>query len=79
MENMPTQFESPTSGSDQEFTYMAVGMVGGAIPGIIIGLIIAMIVGHAAMWVSITGGIGIILGLLIARGLFKKKKNSSRP
>lgn len=79
IENMPTQFESPTSGSDQEFTYMAVGMVGGAIPGIIVGLIIAMFAGHAAMWVSITGGIGIILGLLIARGLFKKKKNSSRP
>ncbi|WP_346845347.1 hypothetical protein [uncultured Rothia sp.] len=75
---MSTQFESPTNGSDQEFTYMAVGMVAGAIPGIIIGLLIAFFVGHAAMWVSITGGLGIIIGLLVSRMIFKKKKTSSR-
>lgn len=75
---MPTQFESPTSSSEQEFTYMAAGMLGGAIPGIIIGLIIAMFVGHAAMWVSIAGGIGIVLGLLISRGLYQKKKKRNR-
>ena len=57
---------------------MAVGMVAGAIPGIIIGLLIAFFVGHAAMWVSITGGLGIIIGLLVSRMIFKKKKTSSR-
>lgn len=71
---MPAQFESPTSSSDQEFTYMAVGMVSGAVPGIIIGLLIALIAGHAAMWVSITGGVGIVLGLVVSRILFKKKR-----
>lgn len=71
---MPVQFESPTSSSDQEFTYMAVGMVSGAAPGIIIGLLIALIAGHAAMWVSITGGVGIVLGLVVSRILFKKKR-----
>ena len=33
------QFESPTGSSDQEFTYMAIGMVAGAVPGIVLGLI----------------------------------------
>ena len=68
------QFESPTGSSDQEFTYMAIGMVAGAVPGIILGLIIAIFVGHAAMWVSITGGIGIVLGLVISRLAYRKKK-----
>ncbi len=52
---------------------MAVGMVAGAVPGIIAGLLIALFVGHAAMWVSVTGGIGIVLGLIISRVMFKKK------
>lgn len=68
-------FESPAGSSDQEFTYMAIGMVAGAIPGIVLGLIIAIFVGHAAMWVSITGGIGIVLGLIASRVLYRKKKN----
>ena len=68
------QFESPTGSSDQEFTYMAIGMVAGAVPGIILGLIIAIFVGHAAMWVSITGGIGIVLGLIASRVAYNKKK-----
>lgn len=67
-------FESPAGSSDQEFTYMAIGMVAGAIPGIVLGLIIAIFVGHAAMWVSITGGIGIILGLIVSRLAYRKKK-----
>ncbi|GGH61495.1 hypothetical protein [Rothia aerolata] len=70
---MPTQFESPTSSSDQEFTFMAIGMVAGAVPGIIVGLIISLFLGHAAMWVSIAGAIGIIIGLLISRVMYKKK------
>ncbi|MBF0808957.1 hypothetical protein E4U03_10135 [Rothia nasimurium] len=68
------QFESPSGSSDQEFTYMAIGMVAGAVPGIVLGLIIAIFVGHAAMWVSITGGIGIVLGLVISRLAYRKKK-----
>lgn len=68
--------ESPASSSDQEFTYMAIGMVAGAVPGIIAGLLIALFAGHAAMWVSITGGIGIVLGLIASRVLYRKKKNS---
>lgn len=68
------QFESPTGSSDQEFTYMAIGMVAGAVPGIVLGLIIAIFVGHAAMWISITGGIGIVLGLVISRLAYRKKK-----
>lgn len=71
---MATQFESPTSSSDQEFTYMAAGMLGGAVPGVLIGLLVSIFVGHAAMWVSITGGIGIILGLVISRLLYRRKQ-----
>lgn len=70
---MPTQFETPHSSSDKEFTYMAIGMVAGAVPGIIIGLLISLAVGHAAMWVSVTGGIGIVLGLVIANLAYRKK------
>ena len=59
---MPTQFESPKNSSDQEFTYLAIGMVAGAIPGIVIGLLVALPLGNPAMWVSVVGGIGIIIG-----------------
>ncbi|MDO4252282.1 MAG: hypothetical protein Q4C74_03475 [Rothia sp. (in: high G+C Gram-positive bacteria)] len=76
---MPTQFESPTSSSDQEFTFMAIGMVAGAIPGIIIGLLLALWLSHAAMWVSITGGLGIVLGLMLAKFFYKRKSRASRP
>lgn len=71
---MAPQLESPSSSSDQEFTYMAIGMGAGAVPGIIIGLLISLAVGHAAMWVSITGGAGIVVGLLVSVLLYKKKK-----
>lgn len=71
---MAPQLESPSSSSDQEFTYMAIGMGTGAVPGIIIGLLISLAVGHAAMWVSITGGAGIVVGLLVSVLLYKKKK-----
>ncbi|WP_421084356.1 hypothetical protein [Rothia nasimurium] len=71
-------FENPTSTSDQEFTYMAIGMVAGAIPGIALGLIIALFTGHAAIWVSITGGIGIVLGLIAAKILYNRKHRPTR-
>lgn len=70
---MPTQFESPTSSSDEEFKYMAIGMIAGAIPGIIIGLLVAIPFGHAAMWVSVVGGLGVVIGLIASRIAFKKK------
>ncbi|MDY6051251.1 MAG: hypothetical protein SPI83_02420 [Rothia sp. (in: high G+C Gram-positive bacteria)] len=68
--------QNPTSSSDQEFTYMAIGMVAGAVPGIILGLIISLFLGHAAMWVSITGGIGIVLGLIISHLAYRAKEKS---
>ncbi|MFW0154762.1 hypothetical protein ACN08X_01770 [Rothia sp. P6271] len=73
---MSTQFESPSNGSDQEFTYMAVGMISGGVPGVLIGLLMALSLGNAAMWVSITGGIGIIIGLVVAQMIFRKKKKN---
>lgn len=52
---------------------MAIGMLAGAIPGIIIGLLMAIPLGHAAMWVSVVGGIGVIIGLIAARIAYKKR------
>lgn len=52
---------------------MAIGMLAGAIPGIIIGLLMAIPLGHAAMWVSVVGGIGVIIGLIAARITYKKR------
>lgn len=76
---MPSQFEPPQSSSDQEFRAMAVGMVAGAVPGIIVGLILSLSLGNPAMWVSIAGGIGIIIGLVSAvvyNGARARKKGS---
>ena len=70
---MNMQYQSPKSSSDQEFTYLAVGMVAGAIPGIIIGLLLAISLGNPAMWVSITGGIGIVIGMVTGKFIYRKK------
>ena len=70
---MNMQYQSPKSSSDQEFTYLAVGMVAGAIPGIIIGLLLAIPLGNPAMWVSITGGIGIVIGMVTGKFIYRKK------
>lgn len=75
---MPTQFESPKNSSDQEFTYLAVGMVAGAIPGIMIGLLVALPLGNPAMWVSVVGGIGIIIGMVSARMIYRKKARTRK-
>lgn len=75
---MPTQFEPPKSASDQEFQYMAIGMVSGAVPGIVIGLLLSLALGNPAMWVSVVGGAGIIIGLVSATLLFRRKKKSGR-
>lgn len=63
----------PTA-SDQEFQFLAVGMVAGAVPGIVVGLIIALSVGNPAMWVSITGGAGIIIGMVAASVIFRRRR-----
>ncbi|WP_270254624.1 hypothetical protein [Kocuria marina] len=63
---------------DQEFTYYAVGMVAGAIPGIVVGFIVAAFVGHAAMWLSVFGGVGIIIGLVVATVLFRRRRAAAR-
>ena len=70
---MPTPFDNPESSSDQEFLYMAIGMIAGAVPGIVVGLLLSLSLGHAAMWVSVIGGIGILLGLVISSLMYKKK------
>ena len=75
---MPTQFESPKNSSDQEFTYLAVGMVAGAIPGIVIGLLVALPLGNPAMWGSVVGGIGIIIGMVSARMIYRKKTRARK-
>ena len=75
---MPTQFESPKNSSDQEFTYLAIGMVAGAIPGIVIGLLVALPLSNPAMWVSVVGGIGIIIGMVSARMIYRKKTRARK-
>lgn len=75
---MPTQFESPKNSSDQEFTYLAIGMVAGAIPGIVIGLLVALALSNPAMWVSVFGGVGIVIGMVSARTLYRKKTRARK-
>ncbi|MDY3049628.1 MAG: hypothetical protein SOR40_07660 [Rothia sp. (in: high G+C Gram-positive bacteria)] len=72
------QFHQPTSSSDREFTYMAIGMVAGAVPGIALGLLLSLWAGHAALWVSVTGGIGIVLGLLVSRLLYSRSLKAQK-
>lgn len=62
------------TGSDQEYTYLAVGMVAGAVPGVIAGLLVSLAIGHAAMWVSVIGGVGIIIGLVTASILWRRRR-----
>lgn len=69
---------SSRTGSDQEYTYLAVGMVAGAIPGVIIGLLMAIPLGHAAMWVSVTGGIGILIGLVAGAVVYRRRRRDGR-
>jgi uncharacterized membrane protein YphA (DoxX/SURF4 family) len=59
---------------DREYAYMAYGMIAGAVPGIVVGLLVAVFVGHAAMWVSVFGGIGIVLGLLTGTLLHRRQQ-----
>lgn len=70
---------SSRTSTDQEYTYLAIGMVAGAVPGVIIGLLMAIPLGHAAMWVSVAGGVGIVIGLVVAAAVYRRKKNKGRP
>ncbi|WP_129659391.1 hypothetical protein [Rothia halotolerans] len=75
---MSIQFEPPESRSDQEFKAMAIGMVAGAVPGIIIGLLLSIPWGNPAMWVSIAGAVGIILGLVISTLVQRARRKRGR-
>lgn len=61
---------------DREYAYMAYGMIGGAVPGIVAGFIVAAFVGHAAMWLSVFGGLGIVLGLLTGILLHRRRRSA---
>ncbi len=79
MDAMPSDLSSAArTPQDQEFTYYAVGMVAGAIPGIVVGFIVAAFVGHAAMWLSVFGGVGIIIGLVVATVVFRRRRAAAR-
>ena len=60
---------------DREYAYMAYGMVGGAVPGIVVGFVVAAFVGHAAMWLSVLGGVGIVLGLVTGILLYRRRRS----
>ncbi|WP_298586549.1 hypothetical protein [uncultured Kocuria sp.] len=62
---------------DREYAYMAYGMIGGAVPGIVVGFVVAAFVGHAAMWLSVFGGIGIVLGLVTGILLHRRRHPSA--
>ena len=75
---MPTDYSrAARTPLDQEFTYLAIGMVAGAVPGIIVGFIVAAFVGHAAMWLSVFGGAGIVVGLVSATLLFRRRRSQA--
>lgn len=60
---------------DREYAYMAYGMIGGAVPGILVGFVVAASVGHAAMWLSVFGGLGIVVGLLTGILLYRRRRS----
>lgn len=74
---MPTDFSRNARTSlDREYAYMAYGMIGGAVPGIVVGFVVAAFVGHAAMWLSVFGGVGIVLGLLTGILLHRRRRSA---
>ena len=74
---MPTDHSRNARTSlDREYAYMAYGMIAGAVPGIVVGLVVAAFVGHAAMWVSVFGGVGIVVGLLTGTLLLRRQQGS---
>ncbi|GGG42106.1 hypothetical protein GCM10011374_00590 [Kocuria dechangensis] len=77
---MPTDYSRTARTSlDREYAYMAYGMLGGAVPGIVVGFVVAAFVGHAAMWLSVFGGIGIVLGLITGILLHRARRSREAP
>ena len=75
---MPTDYSRNARTSlDREYTYMAWGMIAGAVPGIVVGFVVAGFVGHAAMWLSVFGGVGIVLGLVTGTLLHRVRRSRS--
>lgn len=73
---MSTEFSRNARTSlDREYAYMAYGMLGGAVPGIAAGFLVAAFVGHAAMWLSVFGGLGIVLGLVTGMLLYRHRRS----
>jgi uncharacterized iron-regulated membrane protein len=63
---------------DREYAYMAYGMVAGAVPGIVAGFVVAAFLGHVAMWLSVLGGVGIVLGLITGILLHRRRRAAER-
>lgn len=61
---------------DQEYTYLAVGMGAGLVPGLVAGFVAAAFWGNVAMWLSVFGGIGIIIGLVVSLMLYRRSKRA---
>ena len=77
---MPTDYSrAARTPLDQEFTYLAIGMVAGAVPGIVVGFVVAAFIGHAAMWLSVFGGVGIVIGLVAASLGYRRRRAAAEP
>jgi len=73
---MPTDYSrSARTSLDREYAYMAYGMLAGAVPGIVVGFVVAAAVGHAAMWLSVFGGLGIVVGLVSGILLYRARRS----
>lgn len=72
---LPDHSRPARTNLDREYAYMAYGMVGGAVPGIVIGFLVGASAGHAAMWLSVFGGIGIVVGLVTGMLLHRRRRS----
>ncbi len=73
---MPTDYgRSARTNLDREYAYMAWGMIGGAVPGVLLGFVVAAFAGHAAMWLSVLGGAGIVVGLVTGTVLYRARRS----
>ncbi|HST71719.1 MULTISPECIES: hypothetical protein [Kocuria] len=76
---MPSDYSRNARTSlDREYAYMAWGMIAGAVPGIVVGFVVAAFAGHAAMWLSVFGGLGIVLGLVTGTLLHRARRSRTR-
>ena len=73
---MPSDYSRNARTSlDREYAYMAWGMIAGAVPGIVVGFVVAAFAGHAAMWLSVFGGLGIVLGLVTGTLVYRARRS----